>query len=383
MTTTIYGSDKVGTRAEGVTPASDIDDFTIINPPPENHADLGKWIWNLFEAAYSEKERLGLMDRWVSNYRLYRGNHWGEKARKDKDKLSLNLFFANVQRTVANITAKNPVVEVVDLDGYEDAADQVLSAKMRKWWHESEQQALLTTSCLHNEMYGITVEKYGWTSSKKSPFVVPVDPYCFFPAPNCPNDLQDAPYIIHAYAMPIEQIEEIFDVEAETVEPDDVSTILGRTDREDVRPNATIVGNSSGVIHNNYKNTITGQSKKSGTQGEGLVIECWFRDNTPAPPSIDALAQSLEPDVIDNNADEEPPLKYPDGIRVVTITNRGEVVLADMINPNINLEMPLDAVKSTYSWGRFPFSFVNSYQDTTNMQKQSCLMILLYSYPIY
>lgn len=367
MTTTIYGSDKVGTRAEGVDGGlkTDIDDYSISNPPPEGHTDLGKWVWNLFEAAYAEKERLGLMDRWLSNYRLYRGNHWGEQARNNKDLVSLNLFFANVQRTVANITAKNPVVEVVDLDGYEDGADQVLSAKMRKWWHETEQQALLSTSCLHNETFGITVEKYGWTSSKKSPFVVPIDPYCFFPAPNCPNDLQDAPYIIHAYAIPIEQIEEIFGVDG--VEPDDVSTILGRSDREDVRPNAVMLGKSTGIVHDNYKNTMTGQSKKSGTEGEGLVIECWFRDRTPATPSIDALAQALEPDVIDTDADEEPPLKYPDGIRVVTITNRGDIVLADMINPNINLEMPIDTVKTTYSWGRFPFAFVNSYQDTTNI----------------
>ena len=140
--------------------STDISDYSLEHPPPADHPELGKWVWELFESAYSEKERLGLMDRWVSNYKLFRGNHWGEKKRNSADHISVNLYFANIQRTVANITAKNPVVEVVDLDGIEDEADQVLSAKMRKYWHESEQQAILSKTCLNNEIYGITVEKH-------------------------------------------------------------------------------------------------------------------------------------------------------------------------------------------------------------------------------
>ena len=123
----------------------DISEYSLTNPPPKSHPDLAKWVWGLFEESYSEKERLGLMERWKSNYRLFRGNHWGSLAR-DTNKITVNLYFANVQRTVANITAENPVAEVIDLDGREDDADKVLTLKMKKWWNETEQQGRLASS---------------------------------------------------------------------------------------------------------------------------------------------------------------------------------------------------------------------------------------------
>jgi len=43
-------------------------DFSLTNLPPKGNKELGKFIWKLFENSYSEKERLGLMDRWRSNY---------------------------------------------------------------------------------------------------------------------------------------------------------------------------------------------------------------------------------------------------------------------------------------------------------------------------
>lgn len=318
--------------------AKPIEEHSIERPPEKGHKELGLWIWGLFEDAYAEKERLGLPDRWVSNYRLFRGDHWGSQGRNRPDKLSINLFFANVQRTVANITAKNPVVEVVDLDGHTDAADEVLTMKTRKHWHETEQQASLATSCQVMEVYGITIEKHGWIRSTKEPLTVVVDPYAWFPAPGYYRDIQDMPYVIHAYPMDIGKIEKIFSLKEGSVEAEDVRTILGREDRENARPNETMMARESGIVHQQYKNTSEVTGRHSKQTGEGLVVECWFRDDT-----------------------------MPDGIRVVIITNRGRVMLADMENPNINLNIDRTAIAETYGWGRYPFSYANSYEDSTSI----------------
>jgi len=316
-----------------------IEEYSIENPPPQGQPDIGLWIWGLFEDAYAEKERLGLMDRWVSNYRLFRGDHWGNKGRNRPNRISINLFFANIQRTVANITAKNPVVEVVDLDGHSDDAGEILTMKIRKHWHETEQQSSLATSCQVMEIYGITVEKHGWVSSSKEPISFIVDPYAWFPAPGYYNrDLQDFPYLIHAYPMDVHKIEKIFNLSPDTVEAEDVRTILGREDRERVRPNETMQGRESGIVHQQYKNTSEVTARHSNETGEGLVVECWFRDEL-----------------------------MPDGIRVILTTNRGRVLLADMENPNINLNINRQAIKETYAWGKYPFSYVNSYEDSTSI----------------
>jgi len=239
---------------------------------------------------------------------------------------------------VANITAKNPVVEVVDMDGYTDGADEVLTTKVRKHWHESEQQSTLSTSCQNNEIYGITVEKHGWIRKTKEPFSVVLDPFSWFPAPGYVRDIQDLPYVIHAYAMDVDTIEAIFDQDPGSIEAEDVRTILGREDREEVRPNETLLNRESGVVHQQYKNTSEVTGRHSQAKGDGLVVECWFRDDS-----------------------------MPDGIRVVSITNRGRIVLADMENPNINLVMEREAIEETYAWGRYPFSYVNSYEDSTSI----------------
>ncbi|MEA1928614.1 MAG: hypothetical protein U9N73_10440, partial [Candidatus Auribacterota bacterium] len=179
----------------------ELEDYNMETPPPQGHEDLGLWVWGLFEDSFAEKERLGLMDRWKSNYRLFRGDHWGRKGANNPDTISINLFFANIQRTVANITSKNPVVEVVDIDGYTDGVDEILTTKVRKYWHETEQQATLSTSCQNSEIYGITIEKHGWICGHKQPFSVVLDPYSWFPAPGYYADVQDMPYVIHAYSM--------------------------------------------------------------------------------------------------------------------------------------------------------------------------------------
>lgn len=310
-----------------------MDEFTLSNPPPKDSKDLADWVWGLFEESYNEKERLGLMDRWKANYRLFRGNHWGDKAKKP-DKITINLNFANIQRTVANITAKNPVAKVIDLDGHEDKADQVLTMRMKKWWNETEQQAKLARSSLNNEIYGITCEKAVWSRSKKQFTPVIMDAYSYFPAPGYYEEQADMPYEIHAFSLPIFEIEKTFKPKEEITE-DNVDQILGREDREEVRPNTVLA--DSGVVLDQSNKDLGSKGIKGG---EALVVECWIKDS-----NLDL---------------------YPDGVRVITICNKN-VFLNDMSNPNINFEMVGDSARSSFAWGRRPFYKANSYEDTTSI----------------
>ena len=337
----------------------DISEYTLSNPPPKDHKDLAEWVWGLFENSYSEKERLGLMERWKSNYKLLRGNHWGEKARNNPDKITVNLFFANVQRTVANITAKNPVAEVVDLDGNEDQVDQILTLKMKKWWNETEQQASLAKSSLNNETYGVTIEKAVWASSKKQFQPVIIDPYSYFPAPGYYENPEDLPYEIHAFAVPVYQIEDTFGVSGIT--EDNVQQILGREDREDVRPNTILADSGVGVVLDQQRKDLDGND---GNSGEALVVECWVKDRTKKSVAVDVVDEQTG-ETVKSKLIFEDQLVYPDGIRVITICNKN-VLLNDMTNPNINIPMGLDIARKSFAWGRSPFYKANSYEDTTS-----------------
>lgn len=337
--------------------AKDISEYSVSNPPPADHPDLAKWVYGLFEASYAEKERLGIMDRFKSNYRLFRGNHWGEKARGNHDRVTVNLNFANIIRTVANITARNPIAEVIDLDGLTDGADQVLSIKLKKFWNEQEQQAMLARSILNNEIYGITIEKAIWDISKKRFDPIVLDGYSFFPAPGYYSNLQKLPYLIHAYSMGIDKVEDIFGVE--DISADEVETILGREDREEVRPNTTMTDVNTGIVQNQVKESEMAE----GIKEEALIIELWIKDWTTRKTGeklIDVDETGKE------TITEVEELIYPDGIRVITVGNRDRL-LSDMKNPNINLELDLSFLKKSFAWGRYPLYMVNSYEDTSSL----------------
>ncbi len=336
----------------------DISEYTLSNPPPKDHPDLAEWVWGLFEDSYSEKERLGLMERWKANYKLFRGNHWGEKARNNPDKITINLSFANIQRTVANITAKNPVAKVIDLDGNEDQADQVLTRKMKKWWNETEQQARLARSSLNNEIYGITIEKAVWSSAKKQFLPVLMDPYSYFPAPGYFEDQEDMPYEIHAFSIPVFSVEDTFGVEG--VKEDNVQQILGREEREDVRPNTILADSGVGVVLDQARKDL---DSRGNTGGDALVLELWIKDTTRHAADVIEVDDKTGEEIV---LREKGSLIYPDGVRVITMCNKN-VLLNDMTNPNVNMALPEEVANKSFAWGRRPFYKVNSYEDTTSI----------------
>jgi hypothetical protein len=336
----------------------DISEYTLTSPPPADHPELAPWVWGLFEDSYAEKERLGLMERWKANYRLFRGNHWGEKARGNPDKITINLNFANIQRTVANITAKNPVAKVIDLDGNEDNADQVLTMKMKKWWNETEQQGKLARSSLNNEIYGITTEKAVWISAKKEFIPIIMDAYSYFPAPGYYEEQGDMPYEIHAFSLPVYDIENTFGVEGVTEE--NVDQILGREDREEVRPNTVLSDSGVGVVLEQSKKDLDTKGAKGG---QALVVELWIKDSTKHDADLVTTDDETGAETIVHTKGQ---LLYPDGVRVITITNKN-IFLNDMPNPNVNFELDQEKIRTSFAWGRRPFYKANSYEDTTSI----------------
>ena len=318
-------------------------EFDLVNLPPASDQDkTGQFAFELFETAKMERERLQLPDRWIDNFRLYRGDHKAGNSKKNF--VPINLYFANVERTKANITARKPVAEVEDLDGGDDRADVILTAKTLKWWKDTGQQKKLGTTALKMEKYGITIEKPVYDVEKGQADVTIVDCFSFFPAPGHYEDISDeCPYVAHAYPEPIEGVEAKFGVD--DVEPDDVYSLLGE-EREEYRPTVSGTRSTTTSATGNYKSVKSMSSSSTGNvrENRALVIELWIRDA---------------------NRD-----LYPDGVRVITFTNSGRLVLADRRNPNINwvlFDRDPTLVMKSHAWGRFPFFKANSYEDTTSI----------------
>jgi len=346
--------------------------YNLANPPPatEEEKVIGDFFQDLFEKAEEEKSRQGLPNKWTYSYAMYHGDHWQKNrfVKKDRTKVSVNLFFANVNRTVSNVTARRPVAEVVDLEGGEDKMDMILTAKLRKWWKDTGQQFKLKETSLKMEKYGITIEHPIWRKRKEEFDVIIMDCFSAFPAPgNWRNLDEQPPYFCKAYADTTDNIEKRYGLERGAVKPDEVYSTLGEY-REETRPVPMESYPGGGAASGNYADPNM-RPAQPGTDSyltsRALVVECWIRDESvvEAEEGMPMLAEDGSVVYIRPQGS----MIYPDGVRVVAFTNRGDLVLDDYTNPNLNFAMDIDLVKQTYAWGRFPFYKVNSYLDTTSL----------------
>lgn len=339
--------------------------WTIANPPPEGSPDVAAWAWQLFEHAKEERDRLGLAERWTTNYQLYRGTHSYQRLKNAKNIVELNLFFANVERTKANITARNPQFEVVSLSGEDpDQNDRKLTAAGNKWWKDSHQKKKLSTTVLQMEIYGPTVEKTFWNQDKRTPDVAVIDPFAFFPAPGYYEDISlDTPYVCHAYPEAVEVIESAYDVEG--VLPSDVYSTLGEN-REDDRPAVVRAHQQTAAYRYDNKASIIDHSMGSQDyrQRRALIAEVWVRDFTMETVEEVAGVDEMTGTPIMTSFQQH---KYPGGVRVITVTNNGHLLLGDNPNPNINPHIPREVSSHSYLFRRFPFALETSYEDPTSI----------------
>ena len=343
--------------------------WNLQNLPPEGHEDVGAFAYQLYQDALHERNRLGIPQRLASYYHFFRGRHSQEHlagifSLKRKTKLSIALLHANVTRTVANITARAPVAEVLQADGIEDEADQILSEKLRIWNNREEQQVSLAKSTLMMETYGITVEKAVFDTELRQGKTIPLDPYSFLPAPGYHDSLNDYPYLIHMFTMPVESAEAMYEKEG-VEESDEAHGILGLSREDDLSRKSFRTGVN--LYPADFVPTHSPSPDQRSTQGKALIVEMWIRDYSMEMREFTETAMDPETGEELIYTHEQEVQKYPGGIRVITFTNNGHLVLADEKNPNVNHALPMEVAENTYLCKRFPFFHANSYEDTSSI----------------
>lgn len=362
-------------------------DWSLSNPPPKGHPDVAMFANNLFEISRVELERIGKHDDLLANYSLYRGKTVGGAGGilgKSQGVTPVNLYFANIERTVANITSREPVGEVVDLDGTdEDGAEDILSSKLRKWWKETNQQTKIRSSARLMEIYGITLEKPAWCKILESPTVSVCDPFTCYPAPGFFENIDtEAPFFTFVYLKFVDAMETEFKVT--DLVADEAYDLLG-TVREEYK--GTGYGSLDTSLTGRYADPMVkanlGQRGVSDKKLERcLVKEVWIRDFTKKTvieehPVINPETELPEMDEAGELVIEKKTTKvnvYPDGVRKITIAASkasdvtcGYTVLDDCANPNINPALPSEVAQNTYPWGRFPVYHANSYKDMVSL----------------
>jgi hypothetical protein len=365
-------------------------DWNLSNIPPQNDPDVAEFANSLYEAAKAERERLGKPKDFLNNFSMYKGqqpqaqtSRKGFGGNKSRINTPINLYFANVERTVSNITARNPVGEVVDLDGQSEieqetgiTTENILSIKLKTWWKDANQQQKTRQSARQMEIYGITPERPFWDKDKDRPDIMPTDPFCLFPAPgNWENLAEEPPYVAFAYVGFVSLIEGFYGVK--DIAKEEAYDLLG-LERETYKSQ----GYGTKETIGNYSDPMTIKSHSDSdikSLERCLVIEVWVRDNRKREEKVtnpiinEATGEQAADPITGEPLFEEISNKIPvyrDGIRKITFTktkdtksNSGFVVLDDSANPNLNPALADEQARTTYPWGKIPCYYANSYKD--------------------
>jgi hypothetical protein len=364
--------DYQGVAPQPPKPSKDI--YHLGNLPPLNNDDVGAVFYEFCDAAKKEKERYSINEKMLDNHALFRNAHWSNAGyagvhssalTPKNEQVSINFLFANILRTVANMTAENPTAEIIGIDGVEDESDQILNQRMKNWNNEAEHGRNLNRSALNMEIYGITFEKHVWNAAKSRMDTIILDPFSCFPAPGYYESTEDMPYFAQAYPMDIEAIRSQFNVPKKIeIYPEDTYSVLGEERKNTSVPSGTYSGSS------NYAGNFAAvQHPRQGTDYEeekALVWEIWVKDSTQVTESTEDTQydDKGEPTVTKRTEKRD---KYPGKIRVVHLTNSGNVVLNDQMNPNINPALELVKAQESFLFDKFPFFKANSYEDTTSV----------------
>ena len=380
--------------------------WSLENLPPQGHADLPDFVIRLRQEALDERARYNLEKRWELNHAYYRNKYWKNKGQGADKKLSINLFHSVVNRTVSNITARDPATEVklarpkATADGRIDLKDgQIWTSRISNWWQELELSELLEISVNQMEVYGPTFEKYTWNRRKRRPEVLVRDVWSVLPDKLNRQSLQDCRYIIDREPMNADRVRVKYRLsEDEAPQPEDVAaeTGAGRAlHRSDLTSEANSAPTDSSFATNNRPadggNAAAARYDGKDLTGEVMVYELWIKDPRKRTREVVVVEPLPETDALGNPVIDpmlgEPRMIevetkhritedfYPGQIRCIVFCRnaRDEVkILADVPNPSINRKLDPDAAKFSWLFDNFPFSLANSYRDTSCLIGFSC-----------
>lgn len=341
-------------------PARRRKEYNLAALPPKGSPEAPRFFGQLYENCLDERARLGMLQRWMSNYVLTRAKRQMNKQLKDmlfggfSASLSLGLIGANIERTVANITARNPVASVQSTTG-DEAISAAISAMVDHWNNAEEQHDTLETTVKIMETYGTVIEKAVLDEDTQKMRCVPLDITSFLPAPGRFHNIQRMPYCCHQYVEDIDVLEKRYGLEHGILQESTGIPELFLTDREDsVAESNMSTGTTSGFPGGTSAGS-TGMYRAQENDGalpfenKTVTVEVWCKDSSTV------------------ETEEGPRLKHPGGIRLVVLardTREGYRIMYDGPNPDINWGFTPEMVEKTFLFKRYPFYVARSFKDT-------------------
>lgn len=278
-------------------------------PTPEEKKAI-KLVDQLFQK--SKNARKSYDEKWLDNYRMFRGKQWKDARPSFRHSEVINLIFRAIQSEVPVLTDAMPKLEFVPSEPTDFEIANILNDVVASDWDRFNWSYKITECLYDSHIYG---NGFGYVGYDKELDLgmggicfKSADPFYQYPDPSAFDVNENCAHYIEAEPVPIEKVKAKYKDVAQYLKPDlqDISK-KDKQSSEQVRyksptDNRTVLEGSSAFdldAHN-----------------EALEITCYLKDQDV----VEEEMKEIDPNTQEEKISYITKLKYPNGRKIVTVS---------------------------------------------------------------
>lgn len=287
-------------------------------PSPEEKKTI-RLVEKLFSKA--KAARKPYEEKWLDNYRMFRGRQWKDARPSYRHSEVVNLIFRAIQSEVPILVDGRPKPEFVPQEPGDLALAQILNDIFDSDWNSGNWLFKLTEIVYDAHFYGASFGslKFDPAADNGKGKIIFQSEDCIssYPDPQARNVNEDANYFIFAEARDVESLKREYPHIAHFIKPD----LLDFTKRDRANfSEQTIYKSPSDSSRSVYEGNVDGYGLEARDQA--LKIELYIHDTE----YIEEEVESKDPNSGEPGLAYVQKLKYPNGRKICLI---GNILAAD------------------------------------------------------
>lgn len=307
-------------------------DMTVTAPvgydPTNDEQKAINLVMRLFNKSKNHRKKYD--EKWLDNYKMFRGKQWLEQRPTYRHSEVINFIFQAIQSMVPQLTDARPQIDYLPKEPSDMEFANILSELAQSDWEKNNWLFKLTENLYDAHFYGTSIGELCFNPEMEYGLggidYMTKDPFYCYPDPNAEDLVKSKKcrYVIMAEPTDVEIVKREYPDKKDFIKPDLIDLMQG--DR-------TELGQAKFVSPVDNKVVVEGRSADEvGHKDQCLKITCYVYDDEVMEESTDKILADGQ-----TQAEYTQKLKYPNG-RKICIANG--VLLEDGPNPYEDGEFP-------------------------------------------
>lgn len=312
--------------------------------------------------------------KWMENYRFFRGQQWKDKRPSYRHSEVLNYIFSEVQTVLVILSDTRPRIETLPEDPSDYEFSEIINKTLTSKWDVYQWSYVVAEAIIDAAVYGTAIGEVPWKPDLLDGLgdlgFETVDPTCCYPDPNTRSKINSeyCKYFLTAVPTDITKVKKDYPHVADKIKPD-IAELGGANfdpyDTEEMRLKSPL---DNRVLIEEFR------PNRRGLQNQVLLLTDYMHDDAMIEEQI---GEETDPITGLVSAKYQSRKKYPNGRKIVVANG---ILCSDGENPYINGSLPygrlVDHIMPREFWGIGEVEQLKSPQQIVNKVMSYALDVL-------